>query len=151
MQKLLLLILILSVSACVAYDPVPTQTAYCRAQLQLCDERAGELEQAVDALVVQTQHHEGATTVLTSDRIRLCPILVDGTPVDVVCDFRGSARLIRALQQKLASLGHYDGPINAIFGPRTLEAVNKYAEARELPVAGGLLTVQLLDSLGIEL
>src|SRR5438093_4554994 len=55
---------------------------------------------------------------------------------------------VEAIQERLAQLGYYNGPIDGIFGPTTRDAVAKYQIDNQLDVTGSL-SPGTLQSLGV--
>jgi peptidoglycan hydrolase-like protein with peptidoglycan-binding domain len=41
-----------------------------------------------------------------------------------------------AVQQKLARLGYYHGPVDGIMGPQTRQAIRSFQSVKKLPVTG---------------
>lgn len=57
--------------------------------------------------------------------------------------------LIRAVQEKLNSLGFDAGKADGIIGPRTRQAISDYQQQNNLPV-DGQISAALLEALGFE-
>ena len=55
---------------------------------------------------------------------------------------------VEAIQERLAQLGYYNGPVDGIFGPTTRDAVAKYQIDNQLDVTGSL-SPDTLQSLGV--
>lgn len=55
---------------------------------------------------------------------------------------------VEAIQERLAQLGDYNGPVDGIFGPTTRDAVAKYQIDNQLDVTGSL-SPDTLQSLGV--
>jgi hypothetical protein len=55
---------------------------------------------------------------------------------------------VQAVQTELTQLGYYNGPVDAIFGPATRDAVAKYQIDKQLDVTGSL-SPDTLQSLGL--
>lgn len=53
------------------------------------------------------------------------------------------------VQQALARLGYYQGPVDGQFGPQSYRALNSYQRAQGMPVTNGLTSV-LLRALGLQ-
>lgn len=53
------------------------------------------------------------------------------------------------VQQALARLGYYQGPLDGQFGPQSYRALNSYQRAQGMPVSNGLTAV-LLRALGLQ-
>ncbi len=70
---------------------------------------------------------------------------------DVVCEVNMTRGLAESLQQELRKSGHYNGPLDGVFGPQTLAAVNDYAESKGLPVGDGYIPVETIKALGLEI
>ncbi|HVL58756.1 MAG TPA: peptidoglycan-binding domain-containing protein [Burkholderiaceae bacterium] len=56
---------------------------------------------------------------------------------------------IRQAQRQLQQMGHYDGQIDGIKGPRTEAALRQYQQQRNLPQTGRLDS-QTMQSLGVQ-
>jgi peptidoglycan hydrolase-like protein with peptidoglycan-binding domain len=57
---------------------------------------------------------------------------------------------IRRTQQLLALLGYAPGPVDGFYGPRTRGAIERFEEARGLPVSG-TVSPALIERLALEL
>jgi len=55
---------------------------------------------------------------------------------------------VEAIQERLAQLGYYNGPVDGIFGPTTRDSVAKYQIDNQLDVTGSL-SPDTLQSLGV--
>jgi hypothetical protein len=66
----------------------------------------------------------------------------------VLCRSNVTPALVKTLQQFLQRAGHSPGPIDGVFGRRTLAAVEAYQRAQGLAVGG--LTFETLAALGID-
>ena len=55
---------------------------------------------------------------------------------------------VEAIQERLAQLGYYTGPVDGIFGPTTRDAVANYQVANQLNVTGSL-SPDTMQSLGL--
>jgi len=55
---------------------------------------------------------------------------------------------VEAIQERLAQLSYYNGPVDGIFGPTTRDAVAKYQIDNQLDVTGSL-SPDTLQSLGV--
>jgi hypothetical protein len=55
---------------------------------------------------------------------------------------------VEAIQERLAQLGYYKGPVDGVFGPTTRDAVANYQVANQLNVTGSL-SPDTLQSLGL--
>jgi len=55
---------------------------------------------------------------------------------------------VEAIQERLAQLGYYKGPVDGVFGPTTRDAVANYQVANQLTVTGSL-SPDTLQSLGL--
>ena len=77
------------------------------------------------------------TTLAFSRTITLRP---NGAPV--------ADPTVEAIQERLAQLGYYNGPVDGIFGPTTRDAVAKYQIDNQLDVTGSL-SPDTLQSLGV--
>jgi hypothetical protein len=55
---------------------------------------------------------------------------------------------VEAIQERLAQLGYYNGPVDGIFGPTTRDAVANFQIANQLTVTGSL-SPDTLQSLGL--
>ena len=55
---------------------------------------------------------------------------------------------VEAIQERLAQLGYYNGPVDGVFGPTTRDAVAKYQIDNQLDVTGSL-SPDTLQSLGV--
>ena len=55
---------------------------------------------------------------------------------------------VEAIQERLAQLGYYNGPVDGVFGPTTRDAVAKYQIANQLNVTGSL-SPDTMQSLGL--
>jgi peptidoglycan hydrolase-like protein with peptidoglycan-binding domain len=58
-----------------------------------------------------------------------------------------NSTMIRNVQKALRASGHYNGPVDGIFGSATRSAIRSYQKAKGLPVAG--LSVATMQSLGL--
>ena len=55
---------------------------------------------------------------------------------------------VEAIQERLAQLGYYKGPVDGVFGPTTRDAVANYQVANQLNVTGSL-SPDTMQSLGV--
>lgn len=66
---------------------------------------------------------------------------------EILCETNTTQDVVSELQRALDSKGFQPGPIDGIYGWRTMSAVNRYQKANEL--ATGQLTIQTLEHLGV--
>jgi hypothetical protein len=66
----------------------------------------------------------------------------------ILCETNTTPDVIRRLQSALEREGHNPGPIDGVFGARTLDAVTNYQKANKLP--SGQLTIGTLRKLGVQ-
>ncbi|MCB1877633.1 MAG: peptidoglycan-binding protein [Chromatiales bacterium] len=66
----------------------------------------------------------------------------------ILCETNMNDRIGAAIQNALAREGYDPGPIDGRIGPQTMEAVQAYQRAKNLPRGG--LTLRTLNSLGID-
>jgi len=72
-------------------------------------------------------------------------------PVDYVVDYSApyaASSTAIEVQQALAELGYYDGPIDGVIGPGTRDAIASFQSDSGLPVSG-LIDEELMASLGV--
>ncbi len=67
--------------------------------------------------------------------------------VPIVCKTSMNATMIRNVQKALRAAGHYNGPIDGVWGSASRSATRSYQKAKGLPVAG--LSVATMQSLGL--
>jgi peptidoglycan hydrolase-like protein with peptidoglycan-binding domain len=67
--------------------------------------------------------------------------------VPIVCKTSMNADMIRNVQKALKAAGHYNGPIDGIWGAASRSGTRAYQKAKGLPVAG--LSVATMQSLGL--
>jgi len=67
--------------------------------------------------------------------------------VPIVCKTSINTTMISNVQSALKNAGHYNGPIDGIYGSATRSAIRSYQKAKGLPVAG--LSVATMESLGL--
>ena len=67
--------------------------------------------------------------------------------VPIVCKTSMTRPTIQRVQQALKSAGHYNGPIDGVWGSASRTATRSYQKAKGLPVAG--LSVATMESLGL--
>jgi outer membrane murein-binding lipoprotein Lpp len=65
----------------------------------------------------------------------------------VLCETNITNAVVANVQQALADKGHSPGPIDGIYGTRTLNAVKAFQTAQNMPVGG--LTYETLKALGV--
>lgn len=65
----------------------------------------------------------------------------------VLCDTNTTPAKIREIQQALTAAG-YDTPADGVFGPQTLQSMEAFQRANDLPV--GYLTVSTVEALGVD-
>ena len=69
----------------------------------------------------------------------------------VLCEINATPSAISQLQTALRKSGHYDGPIDGVIGPRTMRAVNAYAEERYIPVGDNYVPMAVVKELKLTL
>jgi hypothetical protein len=65
----------------------------------------------------------------------------------ILCDVNLKPDEVKLIQQKLAELGYYNGPINGVLDDNTLAAVVKFQIDHDLPA--GYISIQTLEKLGL--
>lgn len=111
----------------------------------------------VNAVVGQTGRHPAPMIATKSGHTpaTIAQALQDGAvarvalaqfarPSDVTTPESQQRVVVAAIQQQLADLGHYDGEVDGLSGPRTQDAIKAYQRAHDLQ-ADGEATGALLD------
>jgi hypothetical protein len=68
---------------------------------------------------------------------------------EILCETNTTPGVIARLQAALQKAGHNPGRLDGVLGTETMNAVKSYQKAKGLPT--GQLTIQTLDSLGVQL
>ncbi len=68
---------------------------------------------------------------------------------EVLCEENMSQAVVADIQQKLSDQGYNSGAVDGLLGQNTLQAVNAYAKAKDLPLGKNYITIETAESLGV--
>lgn len=69
---------------------------------------------------------------------------------EVLCEVNMTTDVVRSIQNRLSSSGHYGGRVDGLFGPKTIRAVNSFAKAKNLPAGTNYISIETAKALGVE-
>jgi peptidoglycan hydrolase-like protein with peptidoglycan-binding domain len=102
----------------------------------------GAWDDSTAAALSVDMEHTGGTDPLEADRPKTEPPTVELSSL--------SPAQIRELQQRLGELGHYDGEIDGVVGPRTRAALGRFFQQQAQLVARGELSDAAMNALEID-
>ncbi len=68
---------------------------------------------------------------------------------EVLCQGNMSNDVVAGIQQKLTEQGYNSGGVDGQLGKNTLQAVNAYAKAKDLPLGKNYIAIETVESLGV--